>query len=167
MKEKYAAALKRLEESGRRLDREAVVEAATEPRHPLHDVFNWDDAAAAHQHRLDQAGKLIDSYYIHIRHQDTTMRVKAYFKDVTSETGYRHTRAIKSDGPEVIRQTIIAGIKAPHTALTNMRNLAVYCELSPATLELFDQVLVDIAELITQLEAAKRKGTGKDEDLHP
>ena len=38
---------------------QAVVDAASDPSSPLHDGFEWDDAAAAAQHRLDQARYLI------------------------------------------------------------------------------------------------------------
>lgn len=50
------------EELGGELSAEAVVEAASDPDHPLHDDpnFYWgDDAQAAHQHRLTYAGSLI------------------------------------------------------------------------------------------------------------
>jgi hypothetical protein len=36
-----------------------VVEAASDPTSPLHLCFEWDDSAAAHEHRLWQARRLI------------------------------------------------------------------------------------------------------------
>lgn len=38
-----------------------LVEVATPPDSEMHPLFNWDDAAAAHQHRLDQARRVIRS----------------------------------------------------------------------------------------------------------
>lgn len=38
---------------------DAVVDAAQNPDHVLHDQFDWDDSTAAHQWRLQQAGALI------------------------------------------------------------------------------------------------------------
>lgn len=38
-----------------------VVEAAADPGSPAHDRFEWDDARAAHEHRLATARKLIVS----------------------------------------------------------------------------------------------------------
>ena len=42
----------------------AVVEAGTPANAPLHTEFDWDDAHAAHEHRLDQARRLIRSVKI-------------------------------------------------------------------------------------------------------
>ena len=36
-----------------------VVEEATNPSHLLHNNFTWDNDKAAHEHRLEQAGRLI------------------------------------------------------------------------------------------------------------
>lgn len=36
-----------------------VLEVATSPDHPLHNRFEWDDGAAAHKYRLNQARELI------------------------------------------------------------------------------------------------------------
>lgn len=38
---------------------EVVVELASNPKHPLHGYFEWDDSKAAHDHRLWQARVLI------------------------------------------------------------------------------------------------------------
>ena len=43
---------------------EAVVGEARSPQHPLHHEFEWDDAIAAHEHRLEQARELIRSVRI-------------------------------------------------------------------------------------------------------
>jgi len=36
-----------------------VVQAATDPDHPLHTEFEWDNTIAGHKYRLDQARRLI------------------------------------------------------------------------------------------------------------
>lgn len=41
------------------LTKELVLEVATDPTHPLHSHFNWDDTSAAHAHRLQQSSNLI------------------------------------------------------------------------------------------------------------
>lgn len=38
---------------------EVVLEEATDPGHPLHSRFEWDDSAAGHAYRLLQAGQLL------------------------------------------------------------------------------------------------------------
>ena len=51
------------------LTAEAVVEAAKDPESPLHHQFEWDDSAAAHAHRLNQARQLIRTVVIRENHQ--------------------------------------------------------------------------------------------------
>ena len=41
------------------LSPELLVEVASNPDHPLHDRFEWDDAIAGHKWRLEQAGQLL------------------------------------------------------------------------------------------------------------
>lgn len=41
-----------------------VVDAARDPKHPLHSRLEWDDSAAAEKYRLDQAAALIRSVRI-------------------------------------------------------------------------------------------------------
>lgn len=36
-----------------------LVDLATDPEHPLHDRFTWDDTEAAHKWRIVQAGQLL------------------------------------------------------------------------------------------------------------
>ena len=54
-----AAELERLRAEHGRLTPEIIVEAAEAEDSPLHDAFTWDDAEAAHQHRLLQARILL------------------------------------------------------------------------------------------------------------
>lgn len=42
-----------------RLTPQVIVKEAENPRHPLHNEFDWDDASAAHKHRLQHAARLI------------------------------------------------------------------------------------------------------------
>lgn len=46
------------------LNSEIVVEEATDPAHPLHDQFDWDNESAGHKYRLEQAAKLLRSVRI-------------------------------------------------------------------------------------------------------
>lgn len=43
-----------------------VVDEAANPKHPLHDRFEWDDQEAAREYRLVQAGALIRSVKLRI-----------------------------------------------------------------------------------------------------
>lgn len=51
--------LERIYERDGALHPEKVVEAARDRKSPLHSHFDWNDKAAAHQHRLNQARDLI------------------------------------------------------------------------------------------------------------
>lgn len=48
------------------LDRHSVVEAATNSKSLLHPFFEWNDTAAAHEWRLDQARKMLQAITIKI-----------------------------------------------------------------------------------------------------
>lgn len=43
-----------------------VVDAASNPNHPLHDHFDWDDAVAGAKHRLQQARRFISSVKVDV-----------------------------------------------------------------------------------------------------
>ena len=45
------------------LNAELVVKVATNPDHPLHSRFEWDDAIAGHKYRLSQASELLRVTY--------------------------------------------------------------------------------------------------------
>jgi hypothetical protein len=45
---------------------EELVRAAKSPRSPVHKLFQWDDKAAAHEHRLMQARVMVNSLQVEI-----------------------------------------------------------------------------------------------------
>ena len=57
-----------------------VVEVARADDHPLHPAFEWDDAVAAHAHRVEQARELIRSVTIAFvtNEEASEMRVRAW-----------------------------------------------------------------------------------------
>ena len=61
--------LAQIEDAKGRLTPEAVVGAASDPDHPLHDRFDWDDATAAHTARIMTARRLIASVTVRVRHR--------------------------------------------------------------------------------------------------
>ena len=52
-------ALRAIQDEEGRLTPDTVLRAAKNPRHPLHDVFEWNDAKAGHAWRVEQARALI------------------------------------------------------------------------------------------------------------
>tara|TARA_B110001454_G_scaffold160174_1_gene149577 strand:- start:197 stop:688 length:492 start_codon:yes stop_codon:yes gene_type:complete len=51
---------------------EDIVEEASDPKHIFHDEFNWDDASAAHERRLEQAHDLIHRYKVIFEKKEPT-----------------------------------------------------------------------------------------------
>lgn len=72
---------------------EDVLADAKHDNSPLHSFFEWDDTAAAHQHRLAQARGLIRSVvaiYVDEEKQKPAVRAKAYVH--IAEAGAPHYR---------------------------------------------------------------------------
>lgn len=75
----YCAELKRKHGD---LTDEVLVEAARSKSSPLHDLFKWDDAAAAHQYRLYQARTIIGALVVVTSHREPTR----YFAKIRTES---------------------------------------------------------------------------------
>lgn len=93
--------LAQIEERDGRLTPAAVVEEAKSPRSVLHRMFEWDDAKAAYQHRLDQARTLIASVRYSEKDDDGVMQSRPlYVRDPeadSSQQGYRSVRKLRTD----------------------------------------------------------------------
>lgn len=89
------------ERSGKpRLDAEDVVAVASEPGHPLHEHFTWDNNKAAHQWRLFQARTLIRTIRITDREGSLAPPAPKYIalkQDINDGGGYRKTVDVMSD----------------------------------------------------------------------
>jgi hypothetical protein len=86
------------------LQPEDIVRVASDPEHPLHGNFNWDDAEAAHGFRLIQAAGLIRRVKITMESgegiETKTVRIRAFHslpEDRTAGGGYRSIEDIRSD----------------------------------------------------------------------
>lgn len=76
-----------------------VVEEATDKKHPLHNRFLWDNAAAAHEFRLGQASELIRSVRV------------AFVEGGPADVGVRQWHAVRRDGSyqpieEIVRDEV-------------------------------------------------------------
>lgn len=63
------------------VDAELVVKAATSKRNPLHAEFEWDDSAAAHEHRLGQAREIL-RHLVVVREEIKTDRPQRIYEVV-------------------------------------------------------------------------------------
>jgi hypothetical protein len=86
--DRIKAALEAIRRSHRgRLTARAVVEAAKNPRHPLHSEFEWNNQKAADQQRLERARELIR--YITIVSVDATRRIETRYYAHDPKTPHR------------------------------------------------------------------------------
>lgn len=105
-----AEILSGLEKKHGKLTADIVLEEAGNKTSVLHSQFNWDDAAAAHQHRLWQAHQLIAKVrVIYIRGDETQNSVRAYVC-LNHGKGYISTAKVMSD--EAMREQFIEQGKA-------------------------------------------------------
>jgi hypothetical protein len=85
-----------------KLTPEAVVEAAKNPKSPIHRHFEWNNSKAGHAHRLHQARILISAVIV-IRSDTAPIRA---FVHVTHELGYRDTEEALRDSE--MREVVLA-----------------------------------------------------------
>ena len=80
------------------LREEEVVEFASDPSTALHDRFVWDDGAAAHQYRLEQARKVIRVTVEVMKDDKPPVRLYVSLEsDRQKGGGYRHITEVCSD----------------------------------------------------------------------
>lgn len=80
---------------------ELVVNVARDPRHPLHDKFEWDDDVAGERYRISQARALIRTVrirYVSSSSDQVSAPVRA-FTSVSTPTGrvYEPTQEVVAD----------------------------------------------------------------------
>lgn len=77
---------------------ESVVEYARNPTTTLHTQFEWDDAKASEQWRLQQARQIIRVAVTVLPHTETTTRAFVSLKeDRYNGSGYRNIASVLSD----------------------------------------------------------------------
>jgi hypothetical protein len=87
-----------------------IVAEASAPDSPLHHCFNWDDTAAAHQWRLQQARQLIRVVVEVLPYEEPHYEVRAYVSlmpdRVQQNGGYRVLTEVLASPPQ--RQQMLA-----------------------------------------------------------
>lgn len=120
------ARLRELEDVNGLLLPERVVEAAKDPNDVLHAEFEWDDAKAAHAHRIEQARELIRSVKYTESVVDVPFKVPGNYVNVTlpsSERGYMPLDSVRTD-VYLARQTLTREIGFCVSALERARSVA-------------------------------------------
>lgn len=106
----------------------AVVDAARAPRHALHPFFEWNDAAAAHKFRLDQARSLIRT--IHAVDEGADEGTAQAFISVSDRTGtsYRRLADVKANAD--LQAHVLAAAERDLVAFeTRYRSLMSVCAI--------------------------------------
>jgi len=130
---------------------DAVVEAAKDEDSPLHAEFEWNDGAAAHQHRLAQARYLI---------REITYEVSPRSERVISEISYTHTPGRTGQG----YITLGAAARNRETAQAVLQEEIGRCESSMNRARQVADVLGlrdDVDEALRGLTAIRRKAIAK------
>ena len=104
---------------------DVVVEDARREDSPLHDIFEWDDAKAAHAHRLEVARQLIRS----VRYEEKTTKTEIstpHYVHVTvagQRSGYMSVDTVR-DSDALSREVLGDEVKRAKAALERARNVA-------------------------------------------
>lgn len=101
-----------------RLTPELVVETASDPDHPLYGRFEWLDAEAAHQHRLDQARGLIRQVRVTYRNSSGEQRsTRSYHSFRAPEGGYSYVPTEKVVESPMLTRILLADMRRDWLAL--------------------------------------------------
>lgn len=125
-----AVAIKRLEDEAGRVTAEALVLAARNPKHPMHEDFLWDDKVAGHRFRVNQAR----AYIAEVRIVTTTSTVKviapAYLRDrdVAPRQGYIAIQRLQTDA-RAAQETLLYEIARAQALFERVREIAAALEL--------------------------------------
>jgi hypothetical protein len=134
--------------NGGRITPEALVQAASNKKSALHDFFEWDDATAAHQYRLEQARRMIRSCRIvEIVHKEK-LEVPYLIRDPqadSSEQGYIETGRVATE-EDLARDSILSEITKARGNLVRVSSLSKYFDLGN-----------EIDDLIDRLDAIHRR----------
>jgi|SRR5580700_942057 hypothetical protein len=87
------------------LKAEVVLEEASAEDHALHNGFTWDDSAAAHKHRLNEARRLITS--VRVVNGTTQKPIRAFINVRTAEHGRCYTDSIEAMSDDELRTRIM------------------------------------------------------------
>lgn len=86
-----------------------VLEAAKAEDSPLHNAFEWDDTAAAHQHRLNQARRLIVS--IRILNSPVGKPTTAFVSVKTPSKGREYVPTVEAMTDDELRERVLAEVR--------------------------------------------------------
>lgn len=133
-----------------------VVEAARNPRSPLHKEFEWDDKKAAAYHRLDRAQELIREVKLRVVVDDVRFAAPYFVSDPSSrESAYVPTTAAAKD-EELSESILMDELRRIESAIIRARSIAAAFELTSH----FDRMLADVVAV--RGKVSRRRFGGED-----
>jgi hypothetical protein len=132
------------------LTADAVVAEATNEASPLHHLFEWDDAKAAHAHRLDQARILLRGIHVRIETHRETYEVPAFCRNPSTSRGYALVSTLRSDKARA-REALLREFVNARGALERARSMAVALGLEVE----IERLLLGVLDLTRATEEAE------------
>ena len=105
--QKAGKQLSKLHKKNGQLTAEIVVGDAKLPASPLHDHFEWDDRAAAEEHRLVQARKLLNSVVILRDNGENAHPIRAFVHISDEDAGSVYVSIDIAMGDAVMRRQVL------------------------------------------------------------
>lgn len=121
-KQRHVAIRQELEKLGADalLTPEVVVEAARDPRSPLHTQFQWDDGLAGEAYRLQQARALIKRVRVDVvRADQTVIHAPVFVRAPDGGEGYALTQSVAVSAPDR-RQVVLMALAQVRSILRNL-----------------------------------------------
>jgi hypothetical protein len=85
-----------------------IINEAKETSSPLHKIFEWDNAKAAHMWRLNQAGDIIRNIVVVNVGEDGEKKTIRAFVNVTQDEDRHYTSISHAMSDDVLRKQVIA-----------------------------------------------------------
>jgi hypothetical protein len=142
--------------NGGKLTPELVVLAARNPEHPLHGEFDWDDASAAHQHRLSTARAIIRSVRINVVVQNRVVAVFRYVRDPRAQANEQSYIALVNPNrlASHARSILLAELDRIESAIIRAQKVAAGLGLEADLDALLAKLLSIRAKLPKQVKSA-------------
>ena len=148
--EEKARILRAIEKQNGYLSAELVVRAASNPSHPLHGQFTWDDKKAAHAHRLNEARVLIHGVTVNMIVERRQIRTIAYVRDPLADPrdqGYKTIASVMRSREE----TRLMLVNEFERIESNIRRVILLANAAAP------EIANDLSGLITLLESIRIK----------
>lgn len=143
-------------ENAGKLTPDEVVKQAASKDSVLHDMFEWDDAKAGHNYRIEQARTLIRSVKVVVTTSTTQIATVAYVRDPSAkpdEQGYVSTVSLIGQ-TDLSRETLLREFSMAAAALKRARNLAKVFEMTDEV-----EAVVEKVETLTTIITSRAQPT--------